>query len=160
MHILTATELIEAKLNEADQGMINHFHKHLAEKGFKRQPDFTITPTSGDMVQTWPSDHPHGSEPWQEGTRLQYFSHHNGPDVFLKPLDDGTVEYRTGPAPMSDLSPSNSKFGGPPTKLGTDFSEFQSTLAAGNPSKNSIKAAQRMAKHLIMPIGFPGGPRR
>ena len=91
---------------------------------------------------------------------MQYFSHHNGQGVFLKPLDDRTVEYRMWGGPLSDLNPRNITWNIPVTKLGTDFSEFQSTLAAGNPSKNSIKAAQRMAKHLIMPKGFPGGPRR
>ena len=149
MYIPTATELIEAKLNEADQGMIKRFHDHLADKGFKRQPDHTVHHTSN--MRTRASDHPHGSEPWQHGTKVQHFSSNNGQSVFLKPLDDGTVEYRTHPAPGKSEDDH-------PSKLGTDFGEFQSTLDSY--IKHEIKAAQRMAKHLIMPKGFPGGPRQ
>jgi hypothetical protein len=140
MRIPTVTALIEAKLNEADQGMINQFHDHLADEGFKRQPDRTVRHTS--QMRTKPSDHPHGSEPWQHGTKVQHFSSLNGQSVFLKPLDDGTVEYRTHPAPGKDEYSH-------PTKLGTDFSEFQSTL--DDYRKGIIKSAQRMASVLLPP---------
>lgn len=127
MRLPTATELIEAKLNEADQGMINHFHSHLSDKGFKRIPDRRLHHTS--TMLTDPSDHPHGSAPWRQGTKVQTFMHGNGQVAVLKPLDDGTVEYRT--------HSSNHSTGVPPTKLGTDFSEFKSTLAAGTPARTS-----------------------